>query len=165
MKSRDHGVFTAGDACKLATSAQRNKHFDLLPYPTRWECLCTVHCDLLPYSRHLGKSVSFERRSGGGGGAPPVLGGFLDVLLPQLDLALLGQQGAVDVVRGDGHHLPKGGHLHGQVVAQALEGLPPRHKVRLAVHLHQHAQPGIQHSVLKSFARGTEACKQSRQSR
>ena len=35
-------------------------------------------------------------------------------------------------------------HLHGQVADELLELVAARHEVRLAVHLHQHAQPAGQ---------------------
>jgi hypothetical protein len=38
-------------------------------------------------------------------------------------------------------------HLHGQVADELLELVAARHKVRLAVHLHQHAQPAAHAST------------------
>ena len=56
-----------------------------------------------------------------------------------LDVALLVQGVGGDVFLADELRIG-GGHLHGQVLHQLLEVVGARHEIRLAVHLHQHAQ-------------------------
>lgn len=70
-----------------------------------------------------------------------------DLLWLGLDVVLLHLNGALplDLIgRGifNGHHAHvRRRYLHRQVIHQLLELVPPRHKICLAIHLHQHSQP------------------------